>query len=388
MKRVMAFLAMLLLLASAVHAESLMKDEYTDVSTAMTQDSVVELLASGENRIETLQPDDESMALLDDVYRYVWKDGNRPARYYDEATQQKIAALAGGIDIDILHMTEAMRMQLTGAPEQTVTATMRLDVDYREDQLVIVVLGIPQGSGEYRWFPYRGRVETTGEIKWDIPVEEWRELFHQPISFHVLTDRIGPRGEGLWHSKEEREHTEILSKDSGDVVNVHSWYTQNGEITEDDFRVWLVELTQAMQDEVARIGEHLNAGGMLLDWFPEQRRAEAVLMLPEDVDAAALIAYDIIALRDENYKDTYGDVNVEIAFGTAYDDRKAMVVLAGFPVEGAEEAPYLEWYVLRAEALPGTENDHAVEIGLKQLNLPRMEEEPMMLVVISEPLGD
>ena len=112
-------------------------------------------------------------------------------------------------------------------------------------------------------------------------------------------------------------------------------------------------------------------------------------MLPVNVDPLTLTAYDVIALMDENYKDTYGDVNVEILFGTAYTPDKAMTILAGFPIEGAKEAPYVEWYVLRAKApedARNAESDHPVEIGLKQLFLPWMEEKPLMLVVISEPI--
>ena len=66
-----------------------------------------------------------------------------------------------------------------------------------------------------------------------------------------------------------------------------------------------------------------------------------------------------------------------------------MVVLAGFVNMDAKEQPYMDWYVLRAEALesiaPEKETD-LVLVGLKQLNLPQMENEPLMLVVISEPL--
>lgn len=392
MKKKMLFLVVLAvwLFAAGALAELLVDNDYTDVPTAMTQDSVLELKANEDCSAQALEPDEESIALLDDVYRFVWEERNRPARYYDEATQQKITALIDGGNIDLLHMTEAMRLQLTGEPHSPVTAEMLLDVDYRIGQLVVVVLGIPQGEGEYVWYPYRGRVETEGEIEWDIPVEDWAALCRQPISFHVLTDRIGPRGGRIWHREEYSERTPpSFSKDSGDVIKVRYWYTEWGEPIEDDFRVWLVELTDPMQEEVARIGEHVANGGAILDYFPGERKAEALLMLPGGVDPAALIPYDIIALRDENYKDTYGDVNVEIIFGTAYQPEKAMVVLAGFPIRDAEKAPYVEWYVLRAEALEtagGTDADHPVEIGLKQLNLPRMEEEPMMLVVISEPV--
>ena len=134
---------------------------------------------------------------------------------------------------------------------------------------------------------------------------------------------------------------------------------------------------------VLRLGEHVAAQKPLLDYFPQELREEALLMLPQGVDPASLVAYDIIAMMDEEYKDTYGDVNVEMFFGTAYRPDKAMVVLAGFPVEGATEAPWMDWYVLRAEALQDADG---VEIGLKQLFLPWMEEKPLMLVVISEML--
>ena len=389
MKRIIALMMLAVMLISTAWAESLVYDEYTDVPTVMTQDSVLELTANENCLIETLQPDEESIALLDSVYHFVWDEGNRPARYYDVVTQQKISELAGGIDIDILHMTEAMRLQLTGAPEKLVTATMELDVEYYVGQLIIVVLGIPQGEGEYIWYPYRGRVETMGQIKWDIPLGEWNELCKQPISFHVLTDRVGPRGERIWHEKKYKDRIDIFSKDSHDVIKTRRWYTETGKVIEDDFRVWLVDLTAKMQEEVLRIGEHVADGKPILDYFPAERKAEALLMLPVNVDPAALVAYDVIAMMDENYKDTYGDVNVEILFGTAYSHEKAMIILAGFPIEDAKEAPYVEWYVLRAEALEaakGDVNDHAVEIGLKQLFLPWMEEKPLMLVVMSEPL--
>ena len=389
MKRIIALMMLAVMLFSVAQSASLVNDDYTDVPTVMTQDSVLELTANENCLIETLQPDEESIALLDSVYHFVWDEGNRPARYYDVVTQQKISELAGGIDIDILHMTEAMRLQLTGAPEKLVTATMELDVEYYVGQLIIVVLGIPQGEGEYIWYPYRGRVETMGQIKWDIPVGEWNELCKQPISFHVLTDRVGPRGERIWHEKKYKDRIDIFSKDSHDVIKTRRWYTETGKVIEDDFRVWLVDLTAKMQEEVLRIGEHVADGKPILDYFPAERKAEAMLMLPVNVDPAALVAYDVIAMMDENYKDTYGDVNVEILFGTAYSHEKAMIILAGFPIEDAKEAPYVEWYVLRAEALEaakGDVNDHAVEIGLKQLFLPWMEEKPLMLVVMSEPL--
>ena len=117
-------------------------------------------------------------------------------------------------------------------------------------------------------------------------------------------------------------------------------------------------------------------------------------MLPRGIEEDELIVYDIVALMDREYKDTYGDVNVEIRFGTTYDTEKSMVVLAGFVNKTAKQQPFLDWYVLRAEAIEAVKDEQETDlvmVGLKQLNLPRMEEEPLMLVVISqelEPLED
>ena len=74
MKRLMSWLLATMLFVAAATAESLVDDDYTDVPTAMTQDSVAELLADQECLMETLQPDEESVALLDSVYRFVWEE--------------------------------------------------------------------------------------------------------------------------------------------------------------------------------------------------------------------------------------------------------------------------------------------------------------------------
>lgn len=391
MKKLAMLLAVLVImsLATTAFAAAIVNSEYTDVPTAMTQDSVVSIEANELCKVEVLQPDDESIALLKDVYRFVWEEENRPVRYYDEETQKKISTLCRGMNIDILHMTEAMRLQLTGDPEKTVTVDMELDIKYRPGQLVVAVLGDPQGNLEYNWYPYRATVPETGIIRWEMPAEEWEVLNQQPISFHVLTVRMGPGGEYLWGENSYPDSRKVFSKTSSDIYRTYRWYTESGTPIADDFRLFLVGLTDPMQQEILRIGEHVKEELPILDFFPEERKAEALLMLPEDVMEADLVAYDIVALMDEEYKDTYGDINVELRFGTTYDTEKAVIVLAGFEDKDAEEQPYMEWYVLQAEAIETikdeTETD-LVMVGLKQLNLPRMEEEPLMLMVISERL--
>ena len=412
MRRLLCVLVALVLLTTATvaSATAIIDYEYTDAPTVMTQDSVISVEASEGKAVEVLRPNIESFALLNDVYRFVYEDENRPARYYDLPTQAKISELCGGIDIDILHMTEAMRLQLvdlqekpvdsmeeTAASEETisteqvksVSVDMKLDVEYYPGQLVVVVLGIPGKNLNYTWYPYRAGVPETGLIRWEIPMEEWEELVKQNISFHVLTVRTGPGGEMLWGEGSNPDSNKIFSKDAEDVYVTRRWYSDSGKVIADDFRLFLTDLSMAQTMEVYRIGTHIAEGGLILDYFPADRKQEALLMLPDDIDEKDLVTYDIIALMDENYKDTYGDISVEIQFGTTYDTEKAMVILAGFEIEDAREQPYMDWYVLRTEAIETTPDQNLtdmVRIGLKQLNLPWMEEEPMMLVVISQEL--
>lgn len=386
MKKMMLLLTALILcvFSTTALAETLVSDDYTNVSATMTQDSVLQAAATEGCTVETLQPDEKAIALLNDMYQFVWVEKNPPMRYYDEETQKEIEELIDGVNIDLLHVTEAMTLQLGGEPENPVTVTMDMDVDYRVGQLIVAVMGVPQENGEYAWYPYRGHVETEGQIKWEIPAEDWKALSQQPVSLHIASDRLGAEGERVWHEEQSVDTVEIFSKESGDVVNTRRWYTVNGTEMDDNFSAWLADLTDPMQAEVAKIGAHVENGGAILDYFPAQCKDEALLMLPEGTDPATLIPYDIIAMMAENYKDAYGDVNVEINFGTAYQPDKGMVVMAGYPTEDGSD---MEWYVLRAAAIEAeNENDHNVEIGMKQQILPRMMEEPVMMVVISEPI--
>lgn len=388
MKKLARYMAMLMILVisacPAFAIEMLDEDEYTDVPTVMTQDSVVSVEADQECMITLRLPEDWSMELLEDVYNFVWKEKNRPVRYYDEETQKKIQELVPGVDIDVLHMTEFMGQDMTGEPEETVHVERLLDVDYQPGQLIVVVLGYEEENGEYRWFPYRGNVPELGLIEYDIPVEDYELLVGKPVIYHVLTTRVGARGDILVNSEIITERVYLPSKDVEDIVRIRRWYTSTGETIDDYFRIFLVDKTQPMLDEIARIGEFLvdeEAENAAIDWFPEERIEEAQLLI-EDVDVRELLIYDVVAVMSEEYKDTYGDVSTENIFKSAFNSEGKMVVMLGFFNEEAEEEPYFEWYCLRAEAM---EEDY-VEILFKQLVIPTMEEEPAMMVVLSEPI--
>ena len=387
MKKVfICLMAAVCLLFGSAYAQqiSMLGSEYTDVPSVPTQDAVVTFRADQDCEVTVLLPDEKEIALLEDVYAFVWKEGNRPARYYDEETQKKIAELSG-VDIDVLHMTEFMALELAGHPQKPVRMNVLLDVDYQPGQLIVVVMGIDgDGDGVYRWFPYRGEVPETGRILYDVPEEEFKEMTGQQVIFHVLTVREGPRGGILSRETIEREQIATPSKDAGDLVKIRRWYSTNGEAIDDDFSIFLVNRTEAMEREIDRIAAHIRGGGAPITWFPEEMQRQTQLLHPVDLNVTDMVIYDIAAVMAENYKDTYGDVATENLFAATYSPDSRMAAMLGFPIEGAAEAPYFDWYCLRAEAL---ETDAHVEIVFKQLVIPTMEEQPAMLVIFSEPIA-
>ena len=408
MKRILScIIGALYMLSIGAYAFEMTEGEYTDVTSVMTQDSVLDLEVftdepEEECYIVLQQPDETSMALLEDVYDFVWRQKHRPVRYYDEETQKKIQALVPEVDIDILHLTEFMGQEMYGIPkeDEDVVVERLLDVEYYPGQLVVVVLGYleenEEGVEEYRWFPYRAEVPEMGLIRYTIPKEDYDLFVGQPqIIYHVLTDRIGARGDVLENSEIVTERIERPSKTADDIVRIRRWYTSTGEVIEDDFRIFLVDKTKKMNEEIERIGKFLEEENPVINWFPEYIVDEAQLLLGPAVDREKLLAYDIVAVMSENYKDTYGDVATENTFASVYDPEHRMVVMLGFPLdedelpdlppEELEKVTHFEWYCLRTEAL---EVEDVVEIVFKQLIIPRMEEEPALLIVLSEPLHE
>jgi len=387
-KRIFSIILILLICAAVMApAEDMLEGEYTDVPSVMTQDAVISIEVEQEElgcAITLRQPDFKSMALLEDVYNFVWRDKNRPVRYYDEETQEKIQALVPGVDIDILHMTEFMSQDMEGEPEEPVYIERLFDVEYYPGQLVIVVLGIELENGEYRWFPYRAEVPSMGLITYTIPVEDYMELVGQPVIYHVLTDRIGARGEALVSQEVITDNVVTPSKGSRDIIRIRRWYSESGEPIDDDFSIFIVDKTDPMWVEIQRIGEFVEVEeNPAIYWFPEEIVNQASLLLGEDVDLETLIIYDIVAVMSKEYKDTYGDVATENLFASAYSPEHEMVAILGFPIYDAEEKPFFEWYVLRAESV-----DDIVELVFKQLIIPKMETEPAMLIIFSEPLDE
>lgn len=381
---ILAAITLLLTVNSALALEMIGEEEYIETYSTMTHDAVLEMTADQECEVTLRDPDEKAMLQLEEIYDFVWREGNRPVRYYDEETQQKIQELVPGVDIDIFHMTEFMTKLLIGEPEEPVRIDQLLDVEYREGQLVVVTLGVEEENGEYRWFPYRAVVPELGLITFVVPEEDFEYLAGKEVVYHVMTDRVGHRGGVVEHTETAAEPQIIPSKSSEDIAKVRRWYSESGAVMEDEFDIRLVELTGPMQAEAERIARYLDDEAeehAAIDWFTAEAVEQARLLLPE-VNLRDLIIYDIVAVEAKGYTEAYGDVATKNLFAAAYDPENRMVSMLGFPIPEAVEEPYMEWYCLRTEAL----NEEYVEIVFRQLTIPMMEQQPAMLVVLSEPI--
>ena len=130
MKRIIASIMIgIMLMVTCAHAEYVVDKDYTDTPTAMTQDSVLRAEASQGCTVDTLLPSAESVALLEAIYDFVWREGKPPARFFDDETRQELQKLMGDVDIDTMHMSEMILMEVSGDPKEDVTVEMLLDVD-------------------------------------------------------------------------------------------------------------------------------------------------------------------------------------------------------------------------------------------------------------------
>lgn len=397
MKRLVAILicAVLLQMSLAAFAADITGEQYTDVASVMTQDSVKDILLTPENEQDTPEcalhaPDEDSMALLEQVYDFVWRKNQRPARFFDEDTQKRIQALLPGKDIDSLFLTEFMAQSVTGDVTGAVQFEYLLDVDYRPGQTVVALFGCMNEDGEYDWYAYLAVVPETGLLRFSVPAEEYQALAAGgQMIFTVLSERVGPRGNVIIYYEIRREEDSSPSKSAEDIIRIRRFYSEEGEPLDDSFGIFLVDRTEQMNAELVRIGEFISGGRAAIGWFPEEIISEAQLLLDADTDIGTMICYDAIAVMAKDYNDAFGDVATETTFPSEYDPEKSILVFLGIPMEEAEAALQAEgetqfvWYCLRAHA-----EEEFVEIVYKQLVIPEMERQPVMVVVFSQPLDE
>jgi hypothetical protein len=414
MKKFIIGALILLLLCSAVvvNAEEILDSEFTDTAGTSTQDSVMGIENSEGFHIGTLEPDAGSQDTLDELYDFVRKEDNPPARFFDEATREKIRQMTGGkVYLDALHLTEFMSVSIkkTTATDSGLIAEMLLDVDYQPGQLVIMVFGFMDEENKLIWLPVEAEVVSLGKLHFEISSEDAKAFTQERQLMLVLTDRVGKRG-GIVLEEEDHEQVGIPSIGIEDKTVIRRIYLPGDPDKVADFNISLVPLTQEMQEEIDRLQEYSEKNEDQLLGFFEQNVQDEVKLLLRNQSTDNLIVYEAVALDQEDYKDTEGDVAVLIEFATPYRLTQAVVALVGIPADEIPAKPSVaesttkpsvtestakpsvgestaddetfEWTALRTEV-----KEDGLDITFKQLLLSRMREKdiPILLLILSEP---
>lgn len=410
MKSMRKWLALVIiaLMFITAQAENIDNSHYTNVPGTTTQDAVTgcsaEILIndsfSAAWSMEFLQPDALTLAALLDIYDFVLENSVMPARYFPEDVQQEIREILDGADPEILHMSEFMSVLPESVAVEDGVARVQLvfDVDYQPGQLVVVMFGdidevdpsvlTEAEIRQIEWTPLPAEVVQPGVIEFTIPHTLLMDIQAQQTMFNVLTDRRGGRGSGESGYTETPAQVIVPSKNASDMTIIsNEYYNAGGEPLSDDFRIYLTEKTPVMQEEIRRIENYIQPAGSeprpIAGWFSDEVINEVSLFAGADFDTDTLLAYEIKAVAAENYIDTYGDVRTAFQFATPYRDGQTIVSVLGVPSENPDGAngTQMEWTVLNTVV-----EDSMTKITFKQLLIPTMEEESLLLIVLSEPI--
>lgn len=384
MKKVCTLLLAVCLLLPVLSGQAEVAKVYTDVPGMPTQDSVCLIQLLPGYLCQTQPADEYSMQIFDELFPFVYVEKHRPVRYYDEQTQKEIEELIRGTDPDILHMSEYMTILMSAEenlPHESddYLFDMLINVAYEPGQLVIAVIGTEfQDKETLGWHPYLCDVTETGRIVVHIPNADIEQYKDTPVLLNILTDRDAGRDTVIWWEEEIVERIVRPSKTEEELRRVVHYSTESGTAIEDNFKLFTVPKTDAMNEEIARMRLFLEDVPSLYTYFSEEIQNEMQYLFPENTEMDRLIAYEIIAVRDENYRDTYGDVAAELTFAVQYSQDQHVVATLGFPKK--EEATW-EWTCMRADV-----RDGGIETIFEQLMLVRLDEEPGLLIILSEPI--
>jgi len=386
-KRGMAIAAALLILAAGCACAEIL----TDAPGTPTQDVLMALEAVWQDEGKTpydlhvMQPDRLTMDTVSEIFGFVYKEGNRPARYFPEETQSAIAQMYG-VDPDILHMTEFMRLNAAGSvPQAGLKASMKVDVEYQPGQLVVVILVDTGNPAETDWTPVMARVAERGVIECDIPSALMKELQGGDLFFSLLTVR--PDGGRSGAREQKRILPEnIPSKRAEDSTYVVRAADESGQPLASPFRLHVVGESDTIRKELEKLREHITKEQQPASThLPQASRNEMELLTGNPDAASQMPVFEYVPLITEDYFDTDGDSSAVLAFATPYAVGQSVVTALGLPRKDAQETDptLMDWAVQRAEVL----KEGYLEIVFDQQALIGMGEETGLLLVFSDPFA-
>ena len=385
LKRGMAIAAWLLVMTMGCACAEIL----TDAPGTPTQDVVTALEAvwqDAENTaydLQVMQSDRLTMDTVTEIFEFVYKAENRPARYFPAETQRAIAQLYG-IDPDILYMTEFMRLHAAQAePQAELKARMTMDVKYQPGQLVVAVLGDISNPDATDWTPIPARVTQTGVIECDIPEELIKEIQGEDLFFSLLTVNPGGRVSSAEEQKRIKPEN-IPSKRAEDSTYVVRAEDGEGQPLASAFRLHVVSESEIIRKELSKLRTHIMQEQQPAStYLPLENQNELDLLAGDPDSVQQMPIFEYVSLITEDYCDTDGDSSAVLAFATPYVEGQTVITALGLPREDAQDSDptLMNWHVQRAEVL----KEGYVEIIFDQLALIGMGEEKGLLLIFSEP---
>lgn len=386
MKRCIAIAVLMMLMTVCCACAEIL----TDAPGTPTQDIVLSLEsfymdeAKTPYDVQVMQADQLTMDTVSDIFEFVYKEKNRPARYFPEETQKAIAEMYG-IDPDILYMTEFMRLHKAEAKlQEDVQTVMKVDVDYWPGQLIVVVLGDTSNPADIEWTPVMSRVTDTGVIEYDVPAELMEKLQGEDLLFSLLTVHAGGQG-GFAGEKKTVDPQKVPSKTAMDTIYVISATDASGKPLDRRFNLLVVNESDVIRKELYKIRKHIQEDALPASThLPQNSQNEFNLLIGKKCNVQEMPVYDYISLITEGYQDTDGDCSAMLAFATPYKAGQTVITALGLPREGATDSDptLMNWAVQRAEV----KEYGMLEIIFDQLALIGMGEEKGLLLVFSEPI--
>lgn len=385
---------------------------YTNVPGTPTQNAVLDYTITffpgtpeeEPHPVQWLEPDSLIVDSLKDIYDFVQEEEKMPVRYFPEEVQKQVEQILGGGSVDILHISEffGIRPELELPEEESAEGRVQLDEDYQVGQLVVVMFGDTTGVDtenltkeeleNIQWTPLSAKVKKQGEITFHIPPELLEAVEGEETLFLVLTVRSGSTGTADGESWSEEITRFIPSKDAADLAQSQGTITSaDGSVLPDDFRIFIREHTPESKTEISRLQRFMEQQeDTIASYFPEKLGQQMALLL-DGIRPEELICYNANYLGAENYVETYGDVIAGFHFSTDYPEGTEVVCMLGTrkdpqpeqqsddPVLPEESA--FDWVTLRGEV-----RGEYVYITFPQQQIPMMEDQGALLLVLSQPI--
>lgn len=173
----------------------------------------------------------------------------------------------------------------------------------------------------------------------------------------------------------------VPSISTNDTTQIKDMKASASETIDQGFILNVVEPPKVVQNEIQSFYQYVNnetGTKAPIGYFPEAVQQAVQEKLPEDIAEDTLQVNEMISLQTYNYDTKYGDVTVEIAFATVYQEGSTVVVLVGL----SDADGNIEYVVVDAYVTPSG----SLMVVFPQELLLRMEKAAAIpLVVFNEP---